>query len=126
MDSFVKIFESHNNDVKKVKLEPQCGSTLLDNRIFSRIKKDLKVGKTVYTQITDGDLQSDTDQLYGIIDSLGRQKDTAYLFVEIKSQSSLGSRLQSLSKVNKGVQYHRVNSVKEIKDKLQSVLIQYT
>jgi hypothetical protein len=125
MDSFVKIFESHSHPAKQIKLEPECGDTILDNRIFSRIKKDIKPGKTVFTQITDGEL-SDTNQLYEIIDNLGRQKDTAYLFIEIDSESDIGSRLKSLSKVNKGVQYYHVRNVKEIQGKLQSVLIQYT
>lgn len=126
MDSFIKVHESRSNDIKKVKLEPQCGSTYLDNRIFSRIRKDLKPGKTVFTQITDGQIFSDTDRLYNIIDAIGRQKDNAYLFMEIANSSELGSKLSSLSRVNKGVQYYHVNNVKDIKDKMQSVLINYT
>ena len=46
--------------------------------------------------------------------------------MEIANSSELGSKLSSLSRVNKGVQYYHVNNVKDIKDKMQSVLINYT
>ena len=125
MDSFVKIFESRSHDIKKVKLSPQCGNTRLNNSIFSKIEKDLNPGKTVYSLITDGDIHSDLDELYRVIDNLGRKKDTSFLYIDIGTPSSFGGRISSLSNTNKGVQYYNVTNIEDIKDKLQSVLINY-
>jgi len=126
MDSFVTAFDSRSHDTKTVKLAPQSGNTVLNTDVFKRIKKDLKPGKTVYTLITDGELGNDADDVVRVVDGLARQKDTSFLFVEIDSQSPLGEKLHLLSKKNNGVHSYRVRNVKDIKDKLQSVLIDYS
>jgi hypothetical protein len=125
-DSLTKIFESRNHKAKTTQLQPQKGNTRLNNGVFSEIKKDLKPGKTVYSLMTDGDIQSDTTKLYNTVDELGREKNTAFVYIEIGEGSPFGEEIQTLSRTNNGVLYYRVKSVKEIKQKLSSVLITYS
>ncbi len=125
LDSLVAIHEARTHPVKEVSLNPQCGGTVLNSPVFSRIEKDLAPGKTIYTLITDGEIQGDTDSLYKRIVNVSEKPQRAFVFVEIQSSSSFGQRMKSLSKAKSNVLYYHVSNVKSIKDKLGSVLIQY-
>lgn len=125
LDSLVKVFESRNHPIKDVSLTPQCGGTSFNSGVFSRIKKDLAKGRTIYTFVTDGEIQGDTTSLYREIEKFSLEKDNAFVFVEIDSTSSFGQDISSLSKKRDSVLYYKVNNVKSIKDKLGKVLIKY-
>jgi hypothetical protein len=125
LDSFIKIYEARTHPIKEISLVPQCGGTYLDHHVFAKIKKDLKPGKTIGALITDGEIYGDTSSLYSSIVSFVKQPNTAFVFIEIGS-SNFGQQMESLSKTTKSVLYHRVRNIKDIKDKLSSVLITYT
>ena len=125
LDSLIKIYESRNHPIKEVSLDPQCGGTLFSSSVFPKIKKDLSPGKTIYTLITDGDIQGDTDSLYNEIERFSSQKNNSFVFVEVMSNSIFGGRIKGLAKANKTVLYYNVSNIKTIKDKLESILIKY-
>ncbi|MBU1849674.1 MAG: hypothetical protein KKH40_03005 [Nanoarchaeota archaeon] len=125
MDSLVKLYEMKYHPIKKVSLTPQCGSTLFNTAVFKRIEKDLKPGTTIYTFITDGDIQSSVTDLYNHIQKIASKPKHAFVFVEINYSSNIGASVERLSKVNPSVLFYHVSNAKDIKDKLSSVLIKY-
>ncbi|MFA5084491.1 MAG: hypothetical protein WC475_03915 [Candidatus Paceibacterota bacterium] len=126
LDSLVKIYESRNHPVKEISLTPQCGATEINSRVFGKIKTDLAPGKSIYTFVTDGDLQGDTISLYREIENFSSQPNNAFVFVEIETNSIFGNEIKNLSKSRPSVTHYHVSDVKSIKDKLGSILIKYT
>ena len=94
--------------------------------VFKKIEKDLKPGKTVYTFITDGGIYTPDSSLYNAIKKAASGKDNAFVFIEIGSTTGFGQQIEHLSKSNPSVMYYKVNDIKSIKDKLSSVLINYS
>jgi hypothetical protein len=125
LDSLVKIYEARNHPIKVISLSPQCKGTECNSQVFNKIEKDLKHGKTIYTFITDGDLQGDVDSVYRAIERVSSIKDRSFVFVEIGETTSFGQQIKALAKGKPSVLYYRVSNVQSIKDKLSSVLIKY-
>lgn len=125
LDSLIKVYESRNHPIKTVSLTPQCGGTECDHKVFKKVEKDLSHGKTVYTFITDGQIEGDTASLYHEIERFASKENNAFVFIEVNSQSSFGEDVKRLSKANPSIIYHAVKNVKDVKDKLSSVLIKY-
>ncbi|MBM3199854.1 hypothetical protein FJZ53_02865 [Candidatus Woesearchaeota archaeon] len=125
LDSLTKVYESKSHPIKTVSLTPQCGGTQCDYKVFKKIEKELYPGKTVYTFITDGQIDGDIISLYYEIEQFASKENNAFVFIEVDSKSSFGEDVKRLSKANPSVIYHAVKNVKDIKDKLSSVLIKY-
>ena len=125
LDSLIKIYESKKHPIKEVSLIPQCGGTCINPRIFKHINKELKPGKTIYTLITDGQINQDTSSLYREINKYSSKKDNAFIFIEVDLFTTFGEKMKKLSKTNNSVIFYHVNNIKSIKEKLSSVLIKY-
>ncbi|MBI5149048.1 hypothetical protein HZA33_05190 [Candidatus Pacearchaeota archaeon] len=125
LDDLVSIYDAKRHRVKDVSLSPQCGGTYLNSDVFKKIEKDLKQGKTIYTLITDGEVAGD-NRIYSSIQNIASKKDTAFVFVEVASSSSLGQQVKVLAAKNPAVIYYKVSSIKSIKDKLGSILVKYS
>ncbi|MFC1697868.1 hypothetical protein ACFL1H_06020 [Nanoarchaeota archaeon] len=124
LDSLIKIYDTKNHPVKKVSLIPQCGGTYCNPKVFDQIQRDLNPGTTVYTMVTDGGI-SGSIQLFNKISQVVKNPQTAFVFIEVGLTTSLGNSIEQLSRTYPSVQYYSVNSIKAIKDKLESVLITY-
>jgi len=125
LDSLIKIYESKKHPIKEVSLIPQCGGTCLNPGIFKHINKELKPGKTIYTLITDGQINQDTSSLYREINKFSSKKDNAFIFIEVDLFTPFGEKMKKLSKTQNSVIFHHVDNIKSIEEKLSSVLIKY-
>jgi len=126
LDSLIKIYEARNHPIKEVSLTPQCGGTSLNSAIFSKIRKDLAPGKSIYTLVTDGQIYGDTSSIFRRIEEFSDEANHSFVFIDIGAASSFGGDIKTLGKSKPNVLYFHVANIKSIKDKLGSMLIQYT
>ena len=63
--------------------------------------------------------------MYKHIEEFAKDKDHAFVFVEIMSRSGFGQDIKSLAKQNERVMYFPVSSIPSIKEKLGKVLVKY-
>ncbi|VVB78013.1 Uncharacterised protein [uncultured archaeon] len=125
LDSLIKVYESRSHPVKDVSLNPQCGNTYFNSGVFLKIKKDLAPGKSIYTFITDGQIDGDTSSLYRRIDEFSNEGNHSFVFIDVGSASTFGRSIESMGKSKQNVLYFHVSNIKSIKDKLGSILVRY-
>ncbi len=117
-------FAESLNPMKQTLLVPQCGGTTLDVGILAQVEAALAPGRTVYTLITDGEIDNGAE----VAEYLGAwsvRADRSLLFVEVGAAPAVGGQLRQLAAVRPSVACFNVERVEEIGPVLGSVLVRY-
>ena len=122
MTSFQEAYHRVINKVKQTLLVPQSGGTSFDTNIMKTVEGALSPGTTVYTIITDGQIEEEAKVLQ-TLQNCAHREQTQLLFFEIGVKSKLGEELQRSSTEN--IVYFHVDKVEEIKDRLSDILLSY-
>ena len=119
---FKDTYQQVVNEVKKTLLIPQSGGTSFDVEILKTVERELEKGTTVYSFITDGEIEREEQVLEALLDSM-KDENKQLLFIEIGMKSQLGVELDSSKLDNVG--YFHLDKVEDIEEKLGHVLLSY-
>jgi hypothetical protein len=119
-----KFYDAKSSKEKGTLLLPQHGGTTLNQQVFSKIKRQLKPGRTVWSIASDGDISNYTE-IYSQIDAITQQPDQCVLYFDMLCRSTLGSQLAQLMSRRNNLQYKSIMDMKEILQSSLDVLIKY-